>query len=215
MDAALASTEQGLVCGAEGELRGTLTSIQLVIQMRREQFARILAASPDALNLLRAGSKSWCRVFESVFPAAGFTQPGALPALIQQFVGEEPEADARTIYIHAASFLSIVLSIVGQKGGAQLLIKRSRQVGEKLTDTDFDAWSHIHTAEAAYYRLPAYSPSQSCVHYQAAVSFAEKAGNRWMQSLSGSYLGLVKFYMGHSAEARQVLQANLVFSERP
>lgn len=213
-DAALISIQQGLGCGAQGVPRGVLLSIQTIIGMRLDRFAVVMGAGPEALTLLPAGSKPWCLALEGLFPVAAFVQPAMIPALMAQLLSVEPSSEALAVYIHAATWLSVVLAMAGQKDGSLLLIYRLRQLSEKLTPIDYEEWAHIHVAEATYVHQVIKQPYRNLVHMREVVRNAQAAGNRWLHVLMSGFLGESLLDLGRRAESQKLQEENLLRSEQ-
>src|SRR5262249_3475885 len=72
MASALSSAKRGLACGAEGELRGALLSLEVSVCVWREQFDEVIGLGTEAIDLLSPGTKRWCLSFRNLCAAAAY-----------------------------------------------------------------------------------------------------------------------------------------------
>jgi hypothetical protein len=212
-EAALVSIGHGLACGAAGEARGALLAVEVLIRLWQGRFPDVVRLSPQALSLVQPGSKAWCQTFEGLFPALAFSQPGALPPFVEQFVHVDPRPEARAIYVQAASWLTVALGLVGDKQASLLLLRRARAVSAGGSEEDQVALGHLYSAEGCSVEVLCKLPYQNLIFSEKAVHFLELVGNHRVMLLEMAYLGKAQFDLGQRAEARALLMNNLANAE--
>lgn len=212
-EAALAAAEQGLACGPQGATRSALQSIRVVIGMWRENFAQVAAIGLESLGLVPAGSRSWCRFFEALFPAVVLTQPAMLPSLMAQFLEVEPKKEARVAYVTAAAMLAGMLCVAAQKQPALLLLQRLRQITTGLADDD-NVLSYLCFAETNFDQMIMNRPYRRLLYAQRAIHAAAQTGNRQLQSQQGVNEGQALFHLGQRVAARKALASALALAQQ-
>ncbi|UQA62911.1 serine/threonine-protein kinase [Polyangium aurulentum] len=213
MDAALACAERGLSCGAEGEDRGVLASIAAGVHFWREQHAEVVARCSEALPLLPEGSLRWCRAFKHLLPAIAMTQPQALVQTADRFVRAKLSSDARSEYVQAATWASVMLSVIGMKPLFVAVLARVRRVQASTGERKGLGWASLRAAEANGDHVVLEAP-WSCVRGQEESRQAfEDAGDRRSALIAGAYHGKALQDIGDLAAAESVLRDNLALAE--
>jgi len=214
MAAVLACAERGLHCGAQGAQRGALLSLQVAEYLGRVQYAEALAAGNEAIDLLPEGSKLWCRAFQNLFPAATMTQQGALLAeLSSRFARVEPSADARGEYVRAATWLSVALSITGEKVAARAFLTRARGVCAEL-DRNEVVWGYLCGAESIDQHALEDAPWACMLSSAEGQRLLCMAGEQRAYSYLCTYYGKALHELGDRAAAEVELRNNLSAAER-
>jgi len=213
MVAVLACAERGLRCGAEGEQRGALLSLKVAVYFGREQYVEVLAAGTEAIELLPEGSRPWCRAFENLFPAAMMMQQVSLLAeLSSRFARVEPSADARGEYLRAASWLSAVLGITGQKVAGRAIMTRIRGICEGLNRSEID-WGYLRGAETIDWHLLDEAPWACMLSSAEGKRLLYLAGERRTHSILCTYHGRALHDLGDCAAAEVELRNSLAAAE--
>ncbi len=214
MTAVLACAEHGLRCGAQGAQRGTLLSLAVAVYLGREQYAEVLAAGIEAIDLLPEGGKHWCRVFQHLFPATTMTQQLALRAeLTSRFVRVEPSAGARAEYIYVATGLSNVLSITGEKIAARAFLTRARGICAGL-DRGEIAWGYLCGAECNDQHLLEEAPWSYMLSAAKATALFAMAGEPRGHVMFRTYHGKALHELGDRATAEAELRNSLAAAAR-
>jgi serine/threonine protein kinase len=211
--ATLACAERGLGCGAQGEQRGDLLGLEVAVYIGREQYAEVLAAGTEAIDLLPAGSKRWCRTFRHLFPAAMVSQVALLTELSSRFARVEPSPEARGEYVSAAARLSIVLGIMGQKVAARVFLTRARGVCAKL-DPSEAAWGYLRMAEGTDQHVLDEVPWACMLSHAEGKRLLGMAGEQRNYALCCTCYGKALHELGDHAAAEVELRNNLADAER-
>jgi hypothetical protein len=215
MDAAFASAERGLCCGAEGEQRGAFLSVQVAVYLGRQKYEEIISLALKALDLLPPGSKQWCRAAHFVFPAALYLQQTSLFAeLTAQFARVEPSADARGEYVRAAAWLASGLATMGQRNAMRIFLRRAQQIGAKIERSDIVSWAYMKAAEAIDHSAIEEAPwSRTRCHAEARDAL-RTAGEQRMRCIFSSLYGVELWQLGDAAGAEAEIRATLTETER-
>jgi tetratricopeptide (TPR) repeat protein len=215
MDATLSCAERGLACGAQGEQRGILLSLQIAVYLGSARYTDILTLGAEALELLPPGSKGWCRAVQHILPAANFSGEGAVVADLGARLGSvEPSTDAASYYVRSVSWLSMVLGTSGVQGASLAFLKRAERIAAAFGQSDKAAWGYFKAACATYQYLLEDAPGARMSHIQEEVQAFQDAGDRRAQCMAASYYGEVLLDLGDPAGAETVLRENLRHAER-
>ena len=212
-DATLLCIERGLACDAQPEARAILLSLRIIIHFWREEFQEILALGPEALSLLPAGSKPWCRTLYALFPALILFQPHQIPDMMGQFLNAEPEADAIPMYVLAGAMLAIIFFVTGHKAPATLLRQRVHQFRQASNDRD-PSLGHFHQMESYYFRYERGWPYSALCHIREAVLTANNVGNHQYRVAAAPFLGWYLFELGQKSSALEALRESLELAQR-
>jgi serine/threonine protein kinase len=214
MAAVLACADRGLHCGAQGAQRGALLSLAVAVYLGREQYAEVLAAGTEAIELLPEGSKHWCRAFQNLFPAATLTQQVAVLAeLSSRFARIEPNAGARGEYVRVASGVSTMFGLMGQKVAARAFLTRARGICTKL-DRGEIAWADLRVAESIDQYLLEEAPWACMLSTTEGKRLLSMAGEQRVYSIVCTYYGRALHELGDRAAAKAELRNNLAEVER-
>ena len=203
-----------LGCGATGEDRGELLSLQCLIKASREQYEQILVAGREALSLLRPESKPACQVIIPVALATMYAEPDKLPELMTLLLRMEPQQEALPIYCSGITFLTILLLFMGQKAPSSLMLQRAQSLRQNLADKDHNAWGWYWLAEAYYNNLINGLPHTCIIDYRKARYSANEASNRLLQVSATSSYGKALADLGQRADALLVLRSGLRIAEQ-
>jgi hypothetical protein len=214
MAGVLASAELGLRSGAQHEQRGALLSVLVAAHLGCTQYTETLAAGTEALDLLPAGSKRWCRAFHHLFAAATMTQQVALLAeLSARFARVEPNVDARSEYVHTATGLFVALSITGDKVAARAFLARARGVCAELDQGEL-AWAYLRGAESIDQHLLEEAPWACMLSGAEWKRSLDMAGDERGHSIACIYHGKALHDLGDVAAGEAELRNNLAAVER-
>jgi eukaryotic-like serine/threonine-protein kinase len=208
--AVLSSAQRGLACGAEGELRGALLSLELVACMGRAQFAEIITLGAEAIALLPEGTRRWCRSFRHVCVAAASTDRTALLAeLAPRFARVEPGADARAEYVHGATWFAIILGIKGMKEESRAFRERAWRAGASVSRGDLPAWGYLTIMEANDRFVVEEAPWSCLIRYAEAKDSLQR-----YQVLTCAFHGRAWYDLGDPEGAEAGLRGALAQAER-
>jgi hypothetical protein len=214
MAAVLVCTEHGLGCGAQGEQRGALLSLNVAVHFGREQYAEALVAGHEAIDLLPEGSKLWCRAFQDLFPAAAMTQQMALLAeLSSRFTRVEPSADARVAYIRATAWLVAMFSLTGKRVAARALLTRIREIYAALDRTDA-VGGYFFGGQCIEEHFLEEMPWACSLSYAESIRLHTLAGDYRPRSFLSNYYAKALYELGEPTAAEAVARDNLAAAER-
>jgi hypothetical protein len=214
MAEALKVAERGLGCGAEGERRGAFLSLQSAVYAWRQQYADVLTLGAEALTLLPKGSKRWCRTVQYLFAAAMVKRQSALfVQLSSNFASVEPSVETVVEYVEAASWLSNMLGMTGNKGASYAFLQRAREgaaidPGGKMTS------GYLKYACASYAHLVEEDPWACVIENREASQVFLDAGDRRRQCMTRSQYGRALMAVGDRAGAEAILRESLAQAER-
>ena len=215
MTAAMASAGRGLACGAAGEQRGALLSVQLGVYHGRERYPEIVELGAEALDLLPEGSKRWCSTTQQVFPALAMMQRGTqLAELAERFARIDPPADARGDYIKAATWLSTSLAVTGRKDASCAFLERARQVGAGLDASYAATWGSLKAAEYTHHHVIEEAPWSRMLATVESREALRSAGDLRFWVRLSSHHGTALLELGERAQAEVVLRESLAVAER-
>jgi hypothetical protein len=213
--AALSSAKHGLACGAEGELRGALLSLNVAACMWREQFDEIVALGTEALHLLPHGTRRWCRSFRYVWVAAYHAGQTALLAdLASRFERVEPSPDARAEYVQGATWFAAVLATRGMREASRRFGERARQGGAAAGRDDLLTWGYLNAMEGVEHYLLDEAPWSSLTRFTEAVNALRAVGEQRYQLILRAYRGKELHDLGDLTGAAAELWETLAQIER-
>ncbi len=215
VDATLSSAERGLACGAQGQARGALLSLQVAVHVTRERYLEATTLGTEALSLLPEGSLRWCRASQSLFQAVTFSQQiPLLGRLAAHFAQVEPSADARSEYVIAAAWLGISLGITGAKAGARLFLQRVLEVGAALDRSDVATRGYMRSVQSSDHHVVEEAPWSCMLRNGETRDALRAAGEQRNALLAASYCGKALHDLGDHAGAEAELRENLARAER-
>ncbi|HZF47557.1 MAG TPA: protein kinase [Polyangiaceae bacterium] len=214
MDAALACIERGLGCGAAGEDRGELLSLQCLIKAFREQYEQILATGREAISLLRPDSKPACQVIIPVVIATMYVEPDKLSELTALLLRMQPQQEALPMYCSGITLLTILAVSMGQKAPGSLMLQRAQSLHQSLADKDHNAWGWYWLAEAHYNHFIDGLPHTCIIDYRKARYSANEASNRQLHASATAWYGKALADLGQRADALPVLRSGLRIAEQ-
>jgi hypothetical protein len=215
MAAVLSSTKRGLACGAEGELRGALLSLEVSAYYWREQYAEVIALGTEALELLPDGARHWCRSLRYVCGAATTTgQTAQFAELASRFARVEPSADAHGEYAQTVTWIAMVLAISGAKQTSRILRERAWQSGAATGRGDLLTWAYLTVMDAFDRFVIEDLPWSSMTHYAEAIDALQTVGEQRYRLALGAFHGKKRHDLGDLAGAEADLRATLAQAER-
>jgi hypothetical protein len=215
MAAALSSAKRGLTCGAEGELRGALLSLEVSACVWREEFNEVIALGTEAIALLPEGTRRWCRALRYLCAAAAFSQQTALVAeLAPRFARVEPSADARGEYVQGATWFAVTLAVTGMKEASRAFRKRAWQTGTAAGRGDLLTWGYITAMEAFDHILFEEAPWSAMTRLAEARDALRAVSEQRYQLMTCAYHGKALHDLGDLADAEAELRETLAQTER-
>jgi hypothetical protein len=194
MDAALSFAKRGLACGAGGELRGALLSVEVAACMWRQRFNEVVMLGTEAIDLLPEGTRRWCRSLRYLHASATYAQQAALLAELEpRFARAEPSADAFGEYVLGATWVANLTGLRGLKEAARAFRKRAWQIGAGAGQGDLlvrgflnwlEAADHTLIEEAPWSRLARYTEGQDALRV-----VGEQGSHTLLHALRGRALG--------------------------
>jgi hypothetical protein len=215
MGAALSSAKRGLACGAAGEMRGALLSVEVAACMWQQQFDEVVALGAEAIDLLPEGTRRWCRSLRYTYASATYAQRTALLTELEpRFARAEPSADARSEYVLGATWLANMLGVRGMKEAARTFRARAWQTGAAVGKGDLLAWGFLNWLEAADHSLLEEAPWSRLTRYREARDALRVVGEQRSQNLLHALRARALDDFGDVAEAEADLRDALAHAER-
>jgi tetratricopeptide (TPR) repeat protein len=214
MDAALSSAKRGLACGAEGELRGALLSLEVSAYMWREQFYETIPLGTEALDLLPEGTRSWCRSLRHLCATATVTQQlGMLTELGSRLARVGPSDDAHGEYARAATWFACMFAFTGMKEESRAFQARAWKTGEAAGRDDLLTWGYLTMMDGHDRFLIEELPWSSMTRLMKATDALRAVGERLFAPIVSAWLGKELHDLGDVTGAEAVLREALVQAE--
>ena len=180
LDAALASVERGLACGAVGEPAGLFHLIAAEAYRFRGEPSREQSAALSAMALLTKGDTRWCIAAGQAAIASGKLGDRArLESVANELIdlGREGRASGRMVV--AAARASIPLLLAGLRPQAEGLLRHVSAFGDSIawSDPGVAAWIHLargtHAAERGDLSVSAIKAQQAAEEVARAAEITE------------------------------------------
>jgi predicted Ser/Thr protein kinase len=176
---------RGLLCGAEGEVRGVLRAIDASAHFAINVFDDILASAFEAMTLVQPGTWAFCEsagiAIVTAVTGASASERDRVPGLIAMVMQIEPHPDATRTYSRMLALVLNFLSMTTPRGWLEPMVARLRAVCDRLVPSDPTAsrWYLWAASRAASLREPA--PWRALQAAEACMRDARIAGDRFIE----------------------------------
>ncbi|HRI48702.1 MAG TPA: protein kinase [Pseudomonadota bacterium] len=195
--AALDHSRRALECGASGEMRGALCSMQAMAYFWRSELRPAQAAGLEALALLPRGSPRWCQAMLSLFLVTIYLDEHArFQALVGDMYTVEPAPEAVPGYMEAASILITMASLRGDAETARAFLNRISELGADRLPADSTARCWVCYAHGIYAHWIENNLWLKQALARDALVAAERSGDRRMRCITLASLGFAQLGLG-------------------
>jgi hypothetical protein len=181
LDAAIALVNQGIACGARGEERGVLGSIEAPTRWNQNDFAAGLAASRAALALLPPGHpKRVDCLSSSIFCGVQLGRTAELEPQLEEMLATDPGEEDRADYISALGYASLSCAALASRGQASPFLARIAAIDAQYGDGDALVRGHALYWHVRFLQLLGDDPYEPWILAQRCVDHHERSGDRRM-----------------------------------
>lgn len=209
-DAAIASAERGVACGAKDEALGALRAVQAKARYWDGQLQRAATTGEQAIALLAHGSRAW-------YDAIGITslvrfrrsQAYEVERYARTFPESPPPGHERSGWLRLGAELSGYLFLEGHVDTADDLLDR---VEEEIGDLDSAApllAGRVHRAMATRAAFIDGNPAEELEQNLLALASYQKAGDERRVCLESINVGRTQMQLGLFDEAMEGLRSSL------
>jgi tetratricopeptide (TPR) repeat protein len=189
LEGAISRARRGVDLGADGERLGALRLTEALAHQWRGEWTENEVSGRAAIELLRAGSRTWCQAAEStVFGLGKLGRYAELDQLIEPLRTVQPDDDARGAYAMALGRASWFLVHESRFDRARALMERIDDVVRPVLDHDITCAAQLDTIRAGHALFA--GDSESCLHLsQTAIQRFEIVGDARAVSMQLTYVG--------------------------
>jgi serine/threonine protein kinase/tetratricopeptide (TPR) repeat protein len=212
LEGALRCVEAAQACGASGEDLARLRSLQALVAFWRNDFERLYALGPPALEELRAGSRPWCRLMDGLITTSTFLgRPEKTAALNGLLLRTTPAPDAVTRYVEALT--SVYFSTLWQCApGLESILARLMEVAGPWLERDAVVRGWVYKARSS--QLFDSHPWQAFMLAEQSLEAFREAGADRNALGAMATVGLAQAALGDRQAAVELLQAGLDLGQR-
>ena len=179
--AVMALGSRGLACGAAGQDRGALLSIQAQAAFFQHDFAKSASASLESLQLLPAGHPMRVQSLASAAYAAVHLGKGVeAEAQVEELLVADPIVEHRASYLRALGDMLLSHVALGQRGPAVKVLTRMMTVDDQLGPADPLAHGHRLYFETRFHQILGDDPHRAWRLAEAGVRQYQRSGDRRM-----------------------------------
>jgi eukaryotic-like serine/threonine-protein kinase len=209
------NVNQGLVCGAEGELSGALIAVEAEAYGLVGDHARSRELAERALELTSQGSPSQGRALACAVVGALFSESGdASSRLLPRLLAFEPSPGAADRVIGALQGAVVALLVAGMREQAAAFLTRLEEVVAPIEQADPHAAATAGIARGNYCCYAEADPWAALAHDRLAASRFEDAGDRFSAPSATAYVGRDLMLLGAFEEAEEALSRALAADRR-
>jgi serine/threonine protein kinase/tetratricopeptide (TPR) repeat protein len=213
---ALHRVEQGLACGATGEVLGTLLKIQGWAHLWSWNIRGAIAAGQTAASLLPPRSYAWYRANAAALGAIGLLgQYRELLTLVEQLSEAPPLAGAEGAFVeHGLAPAVFYLCLGGFREATEAYLGRMEAACAGLGDDEFRARGMFQICQFYYHKLLTGDPwPYLCTAEENRTTFTLAGDRRYVAAAQG-HMALARALLGDHERARGEFQALLTSLER-
>jgi hypothetical protein len=205
--------QRGLACGAEGEVRGVLLTLDASAHFVANVFDDVLANARQAMALVEPGTWAYCASSGfAVLAALGATSAdvrAAVPELIAAMIRTEPHPEALHIYARMLALVVTLLCTTLTRRQLEPMFARLRAVCERLGPSDPAArrWSWWASSRAVLFFEPA--PWRAVQAAEACLRDARRSGDRFVEHWLFIWCHELQWWWLGDAAAEQRIQLKL------
>ena len=197
LTAALRHAQTGIECGAVDEARGELESVRAAALLWRGELQASVDAGKAAMRALPRGGRRWCKAAHTQWFAATYLAKADLYAsLLSVFRDIEPEPDALSAYVEAASFLIVFESLRGRGETARFYIDRVLGMCTPLAEQDAATRWVVQYARGVYCHWVRSDLWQKRELARDAITASDQIGDRRMRVMATTSLAMAEMGLG-------------------
>jgi hypothetical protein len=202
--------EQGVTCGASGEVLGILRGIEAWAYSWSMEPARAYEASRTALKLLPEGGAPWYQALGAALGAAGVRgQVDALHELLRVFSGVRPLPGAESAFAEPAMSAALMMTVAGMREATRSLLDHMDVVYAALGTNEVRARAFIQLAKARYNLLMEMDPwGYRCAAEEAVAGF-QVAGDHRFFLIAQANVAMSEAELGHPEAAAPLFRVSL------
>ena len=215
LEGALSRAERGLECGADGEARAAIMSIQAASWFWRNELEKAFQVGTESLAQLEPGSLRWCKALGCVTSAAAALGRRDLVSDLALRIGSvSPMTEILGAYVEAISLVAVMLGLIGDREMADLFLSHAETVGLRHVDEDptVRAWLNYGAGRLTASLRP--MPYHTVKHFRTSLSAFQLIGDRRMVAVTTGDLGLAEARIGRPDEAVSLLRGGLELAAR-
>jgi tetratricopeptide (TPR) repeat protein len=215
LEAALQRAKLGLDCGAEGEERAAILSIQAYAWFWRNELEKAMEAGLESIEQLTPGSLRWCKAMGCVTAsAAALGRREQVSALALRFGNITPAPEILGAYIEAISLVAVMLGLIGDREMADLFLSYAETFGGPAAPDDpaVRAWLNYAVGRLGAALRP--QPYRTLLAFQASATAFHLIGDRRMIAVATGDLGLTLARLGRPREAERKLREILQLAQQ-
>ncbi len=187
---AIALVNQGIACGARGEERGVLGSIEAPTRWSQNDFAAGLAASGEALALLPPGHpKRIDCLSSSIFCGVQLGRTAELEPQLEEMLATDPGEEDRADYVSALGYASLACAALASRGQASPFLTRIAVIDAQYGDGDALVRGHALYWRLRFLQLLGDDPYEPWVVARQCVDSHERSGDRRMLARAHAEVG--------------------------
>ncbi|WP_394840844.1 protein kinase [Pendulispora brunnea] len=213
LQAVIPLTERAIVCGAEGELLGTLLTVRARAHALDCDFANVHPLLVRALPLLPRGGKAWYMAAGMMLMAAGIlVRPEEVSRWGEELWAAECDAKSTVTRMEAAWLAAGYFARAGARAQAERhLAKMDEHVAPITSLFGKGLWRLAH-AEYAWYLRP--EPWAASTAAADAEGMFEACGHHRLVAFARIYRGISLAHVGNIDAGEQKLRAALAEAHR-
>jgi hypothetical protein len=186
--AAVSLLGHGLACGATGEERGTLLSLDAYARFFQHDFASSWTASTEALALLPRGHARRPHSLSShMYSAVHLGKSVDMAAIAEEMLAQDPGQQHRADYVDSLGYACISYAATGNRKQAAHLVDRIATLDEG--DADPLVSAHVCYWRTRLLQLLGDDPYAAWMAAQQGVRCYERSGDRRMHSFMQAEVG--------------------------
>jgi serine/threonine protein kinase len=203
---------RGLLCGAEGDLRGVLLAIDASAHFASNVFDDAHASALEAMSLVQPGTWAFCEstgvAIVTAVAGDSTSERDRVPKLIATVMQIEPHPDARRTYARVLALVLTALCATVPRDRIAPMFARLRAVCDLLTPSDPTAqrWFSWASSAAMIYEPAPWRALQTA---EACLRDARLSGDRFVEQwVLANFYELQWWWLGDAA-AEDRLRAQL------
>jgi tetratricopeptide (TPR) repeat protein len=186
--AAVSLLSRGLACGATGEERGTLLSLDAYARFFQHDFAASWTSSTEALGLLPRGHARRPHSLSShMYAAVHLGKSVDMAAIADEMLAQDPGQQHRADHVDSLGYACISYAATGNRGPAARLVDRIAALD--VGDGDPLVSAHVCYWRTRLLQLLGDDPYAAWIVAQQGVRCYERSGDRRMHSFMQAEVG--------------------------
>jgi hypothetical protein len=201
--------EQGVACGATGEVLGILRGIEAWACTWGMDPGRAYEASRAALGLLPEGGAAWYQALGAALGAAGVRgQVDALRELLRTFSAVRPLPGAESAFAEPAMAAALMMTVAGMRQATHSLLDHMDVVYAALGTNEARARAFIQLAKARYTLLMEMDPWGYRSAAAEAMAGFQTAGDQRFFLIAQANVAMGEAELGHPEAAAPLFRAS-------